>query len=317
MRRGRRNGGAARCTTVRQRGLGLVELMIASALGLVIILAAIGLLLVSRNTYITLDEKIALQETGHFALATLTRSVRQAGWATWPVSTREPGSELHAGIVGLDSRSLRMSSDHIESPIAAVSHGSDVLAIRFDGAADASMLNCSGFAVEDADHSWSGWSIFFVGGERNSEPELRCKYRGKNSWRTEGIARGVESFQVLYGINTDGSGLPNQFVNASRIEQLNAELDGDDEEEEAVNDYWSKVVAVRIALLVRSSRNVDDAGPMPPYHLFGKSYSMLHGARDPGTVIAEADIPVQVRARMRRVFMTTIMLRNASMHDDG
>src|SRR5690606_14015411 len=129
-------------------------------------------------------------------------------------------------------------------------------------------------------------------------------------------ARGVESFQVLYGIDTDGSGLPNQFVNASRIEQLNAELDGEDEEAEVMNDYWSKVVAVRIALLVRSSRNVDDAGPMPPYHLFGESYSMLQGARDPGTVIGEADIPEQVRARMRRVFMTTILLRNASMRDD-
>src|SRR5690606_32695610 len=145
---------------------------------------------------------------------------------------------------------------------------------------------------------------------------LRCKYRGKNSWRTEGIARGVESFQILYGISTDGSGLPNQFMNAARIEQLNAELGGESGDEETVDDYWNKVVAVRIALLVRSSRKLDDTGPQPPYHLFGDSYSALYGASDPGTLIAEADIPVQVRPRMRRIFMATIPLRNVFLHGD-
>lgn len=90
-----------------------------------------------------------------------------------------------------------MSSEHIENPIASVSHGSDVLAIRFSGANDGSMLNCAGFAVSEAENELQGWSIFLVGGERNAEPELRCKYRGKSGWRTEGIARGVESLRCM------------------------------------------------------------------------------------------------------------------------
>ncbi len=311
------------CHARFQRGISLVELMIASALGLLVILAAIGLLVVSRHTYVTLDEKIAVQEVGHYALAILARSVRQASWTRGKEDGKEtampgPATGLRTGILGLDNRSLRMSSENIESPIAAVSQGSDVLAIRFDGAEDASMLNCAGFAVDGVETAERGWSIFFIGGERNSEPELRCKYRGKNSWRTEGIARGVESFQVLYGINTDGSGLPNQFVNASRIEQLNADLNGEEDEEESEgNDYWSKVVAVRIALLVRSSRKLDEAGPSPPYHLFGASYSTLHGASDRGTLVREEDIPADSRLRLRRVFVTTIPLRNAYVRGDG
>lgn len=211
-----------------------------------------------------------------------------------------------------------MSSEHIENPIAAVSHGSDILALRFGGAADGSMLNCAGFAVDETDLEERGWSIFFVGGDRKSEPELRCKYRGKNSWRTEGIARGVESFQVLYGLDTDGSGLPNQFVNASLIEQLNAELAGETDERsgEEMHDYWSKVVAVRLAMLVRSARTLDGAGPPPPYHLFGEVYSRAYGASDRGTMVQESDIPAAARRRLRSVFITTVPLQNALSNGD-
>jgi type IV pilus assembly protein PilW len=304
-----------------QRGIGLVELMIACALGLLIVLAAIGLLLVSRQTYLALDEQIAVQETGHYALAILARSVRQASWREHATASKAAGPTISAGIIGLDAKSLRMTSEHIENPIAPVSHGSDVLAIRFSGANDGSMLNCAGFAVSEAENDRQGWSIFFIGGERNAEPELRCKYRGKSSWRTEGIARGVESFQVLYGIDTDGDDLPNQFLNADGIRRLNAELDDEEEAEEEAEDgereiYWAKVVAVRIAMLVRSSRTIGDAGAQPPYHLFGETYSGLHGTSDHGTFIEEKDMRQAVRSRLRKVFSATIPLRNSALDGD-
>lgn len=300
----------ARPAGYRQCGLTLVELMVASTLGLLIILAAISLMLVSRHTYVALDEQIAVQETGNYALTILARSIRQASWSEWSAGGADSPFPP-SGIRGLDAKSLRMTSEAIENPVAAVSHGSDVLAIRFGGAADGSMLNCAGFAVSKADEEAQGWSIFFVGGERNSEPELRCKYRGKNSWRTEGIARGIESFQVLYGIDTNADGLPNQFLNASRIEQLNADLD--DEE----GNYWSKVAAIRIAMLVRSGRNVNEAGLPPPYHLFGETYSEIDGGSDRGTLVREADISIKLRQRLRKVFVITIPLRNNNAEDRG
>lgn len=295
-----------------QGGITLVELMLASALGLLVILAAISLMLVSRNTYVTLDEQIAVQETGHYAMAILARSVRQASWSEWSPEESAAAS-YSSGLRGLDAKSLKMASEDIKNPVAAVSFGSDVLAVRFGGAADGSMLNCAGFAVSKADEDVQGWSIFFVGGERNAEPELRCKYRGKNSWRTEGIARGIESFQVLYGIDTSNDGLPNQFLNASRIEQLNADLDDEDEE----GDYWSKVAAIKVAMLVRSHRNVHDAGSPPPYHLFDDTYSSQFGSADRGTFIREAEIPSHLRARFRKVFVITIPLRNHNGQSKG
>jgi type IV pilus assembly protein PilW len=307
-----------------QRGVSLVELMIACAIGLFIILAAIGLLLVSRQTYLVSDEQIAVQEAGHYALAILARSARQASWQEYPKDSSSAAAAMSAGIVGLDAKSLRMTSEHIENPIAPVSHGSDVLAIRFSGANDGSMLNCAGFAVSEAKEGLQGWSIFFVAGERNTEPELRCKYRGKSSWRTEGIVRGIESFQVLYGIDTDADGLPNQFLNADEVRQLNAELEEEEaegEEEEAEEGeggvYWAKVAAVKIAILVRSSRTIREAGPQPPYHLFGETYSGLYGASDRGTFIREGDIPQDVRPRLRKVFTTTIPLRNSALEGGG
>jgi type IV pilus assembly protein PilW len=304
-------------TVHSQRGISLVELMVACALGLLVILAAIGLLLVSRQTYLAVDEQIAVQENGHYALAILARSVRQAAWREYSPEAGATAADFSAGILGLDAKSLRMTSEDLENPVTAVSHGSDVLAIRFSGADDGSMLNCAGFAVSEDNKSLQGWSIFFVGGERNAEPELRCKYRGKSGWRTEGIARGIESFQVLYGIDTDADGLPNQFLSADGIEQFNVELDEVETEDREEGVYWSKVVAVKIAMLVRSSRTVSDTGEQPPYHLFGKTYSGLRGASDRGTFIQEEDIKQAVRSRLRKVFTTTIPLRNSALENSG
>lgn len=62
------------------KGLTLVELMVAVAINLVLVLAATLLYLNTRSTQKMVDEKSAVSETGQFALALLGRELTLAGF---------------------------------------------------------------------------------------------------------------------------------------------------------------------------------------------------------------------------------------------
>ena len=72
----------------RERGVTLVELMVAIAINLVLVLAATLLYLNTRSTQRAVDEKSAVSETGQFALELLGRDITLA--AFYPMAASEP-----------------------------------------------------------------------------------------------------------------------------------------------------------------------------------------------------------------------------------
>ncbi|MCG8416261.1 MAG: PilW family protein, partial [Pseudomonadales bacterium] len=101
----------------------------------------------------------------------------------------------------------------------------------------------------------------------------------------EELVEGVESMQLLYGVNTD------QDVRATVDAWLTADQVFD----------WDEVIAVRISLLMQSVE--DGTVPDPqPYVFNGVTYN---------GVGANGDLPEGARAR--RVFQTTISLRNRAI----
>ena len=208
----------------RQRGATLAELIVAAAVGMLVMLMA-GALLVSANAaYVGQVEAAAVDDSGRYALEIITRAARQAAFVNW--ERGEAGADRATAppsIGGLDARSLSRATEGIDSPLADAVNGSDVLALRYGGAADGSVISCAGFAVDEAD---DGWSIFYVGRNAGGDAELRCKYRGKNSWGADAIIGGVDTFQVLYGLDTDSpaDGVANEFVSAAVIDERDAAL---------------------------------------------------------------------------------------------
>jgi type IV pilus assembly protein PilW len=311
-----------------QAGLTLVELMISMTLGLFVVMAATALLISAKSSYIVQDDSAHLQDTGRFAVEIIARSLRQVSYENWD-PTEGPvvaASSMGANISGWDARSLKGSTPGIASPVAKSINGSDVLAVRFfgSGAGDngnGTMTNCAGFGVaaalssEVADES-RGWSIFYVAEDATGESELYCKYLGDSNWTSQAIARGVESFQVLYGLDTDEDGVPNQFLNATAMNALDDALilQGGDPREKAADksrrSYWKKIVTVRIALLVRGAQITRNEKLTNEYDLFGKDYADAYAAVDPGVRIREAALSKSVRGRERRIFTATIQLRN-------
>lgn len=70
----------------QQRGLTLVELMVAMTLGLLILLAVSSIYLGSRQTFRMQEDNARLQETGRYALEVMGRSIRQAGFWNMPIN---------------------------------------------------------------------------------------------------------------------------------------------------------------------------------------------------------------------------------------
>ena len=323
------NGKSSSAARLRcSHGVTLVELMIAMALGMAIVLLATSLLLSTRSAYSAQSDEARIEETGRYAIETLSHAVRQASFENWdkadaPVVTT---AAMSPNLAGLDARSLRAGTPGIEDPVTASVNGSDVLAVRFFGAGsgmegDGSIVNCAGFGVaavtaaETAD-TGRGTSIFYVANDATGEPELYCKFQGNKGWTAQSIARGVESFQVLYGLDLNGDGLPDRFTTAGALNALDDALmlQGDTAEELAADrnrkTHWKKVIAVRLALLVHGSEPASRDRAGAQFHLFGQGYADSQGSSDAGTTIDEATLPRAYRDRNRRLFSTVMQVRN-------
>lgn len=301
----------------RQRGASIAELMVAAAVGLLVMLLA-GELLVSANAaYVVQVDAAAVDDSGRYALEIMTRAARQAAFVNW--ERGEAGADratAPASIGGLDARTLSRTTEGIDSPLADAVNGSDVLALRYGGAADGSVINCAGFAVDETD---DGWSIFYVGRNASGEAELRCKYRGKSSWGADAIIGGVDTFQVLYGLDTDSpaDGVANEYVSAAVLDERDAALvlaaadPAAQRRELRRRTHWKRIASIRVALLVHGARRsqLDDA-PMV-FDLFGSAYSNVFGGGDPGVRLSERTLTDDLRRRERRMFASAILLRNA------
>lgn len=310
-----------------QRGLTLVELLISIAIAMFIVLAGTALLVSAKSSYVAQVENVRIQETGRFALEVIARVTRQAAYANWDLTEGAVASadETGAAIIGMDAKSLKSRSPGITSPLGKSVNGSDVLAVRYFGAGegrngDGSILNCAGFGVgapsgTRATSSDRDWSIFYVAEDGSGEPELYCKYLGNESWASQSIARGVESFQVLYGLDIDTDGIPNRFVNATELDALNnAEVNVDSAgightSNPTRTSPWEKVVAVKIALLIRGSHAISGNRSPLEFDLFGEGYSNANAASDIGVKIREVDMPNEIRKRERKVFTSIVQLR--------
>ena len=287
-------------TPARRNGWGLVEFLIAIALGLLLTLLASGLLLATASNYRNHSDSAWLADGGRYALQLMAQAIRQGAYINWDGDHAPPelDPDAPAAVDGRDAASISRSSDGIGAVLPPVANGSDVLALRFAGSGpgasgDGSSVNCAGFGVAGATQ---GWSIFYVAAAADGETELRCKYRSASAWGADAIVRGVDSFQVLYGVDTDvpADGVPNTYLNATAVQAMAG---------------WKRVCSIKLALLLHGERNTRSDTLDARYDLFGPAYSDAHG-EDVGVRVVESSLSPSQRLRARRLFHMTVALRN-------
>ena len=87
-----------------QRGLSLVELMIAIALGMVLMLGVMQMFLSSRVVFSTQQGMSRIQETGRLAIEFLSRDIRMAAYYGCYRPRAGQGTELRNKTVSTPSR---------------------------------------------------------------------------------------------------------------------------------------------------------------------------------------------------------------------
>lgn len=339
----------------RQKGLTLIELMIALALGSILILGVIQLFSSMKLTYSANEGLSRLQERGRFAMEFLAEPLRMSGHMGCHNHEAEPhgSDEIMEGFFDVpltahnyngtgDEGSFHIASLYPEADGSAshwtpaledgmeshVLPGSDVFGVSFmdgDGAVGTQpsygkgegspptfktkgnsfkqgqvlvVSDCAGVSVVGKRQNASGNEqvtfgsgqfphlsspaemavprsyLFYIGRGAGGTPSL---FRKSYDEDPEELIEGVEVMQLRYGVDTDNSGAVNVYRTAAEVEAAG---------------QWEQVIAVRLALLVRSDRETRQDTWEGPIDLMDTA------------VTWDAD------RIQRRLFTTTVRLRN-------
>ena len=313
----------------QERGLTLVELLVALALGGLITLAAVAALTVSRQGFATVDAASQLRDNARFATSMIRRLVVQAGYLDTKYATNSASSSFLVGnpsatsepnIKGFNNanynQGLVIGTTNTVSSTGRGVNSSDMLVLRYqagtivkaDGSegVDKTMIDCRGTtpatAPMDADDRIV--SVFYIS-NASGEPVLMCAW-GTTSGITDSqpLVEGVESLQILYGVDgVTPSSAPTASTDSTperylRGDQLVASTDA------ATNANWERVRSIRVGMVLRGPPGSAPEKNVPAQYPLGAA-GLMNASTDAGSTF-----PAQTDGRLRQTVTFTIHLRN-------
>lgn len=304
-----------------QRGLSLVELMVALTIGL-FLLGAVGIIYVNTATTSrgsTLESQ--MNEDAALALELLQQQIRLTGFSNVDAS----GNRLFPGqaVRGCDGGFTNNAAVFSALACNAAGTGPDALAVRYEASllnsqpvTDAAGVQRPGNCANQALTPWNALAEgaatatpmaladnrYYIANDADGTPSLFCQgHTGAGFGGGTALIPNIVDMQVQYAVTalpTVGNPIPHQvagYVNAG-----NAVLGAP-----AIN--WSRVAAIRICLLARSARPVP-TGDNPI------------GTANPDGTTATAGLGTYIDCNgvsqtatdrfVRRAYVTTIQLRN-------
>lgn len=277
-----------RMTKTKNKGFTLIELLVAMTLGLLIMLVMTQLFAGSKQTYLVQDGLTRVQEDGRLAMYFVSREIRKAGYRT-PV-WNEPASGYH--------------------PVTAASTdgangGNDTLQIMYED-----NISCVGVLNNAIDPETGEARALYkrLTFAVNNSGNLvwTCQYGASpgalaTQISQQSIIDGVESFQVLYGVDTD---FPpdfsvNSWASAGGIRPENTVCLQSSylcEAESLLNTMQNGVpVVIKIGLLLASPGNAE--------------------TEDLQTTFNVLDVQVTPAAdrKLRKQFTSTVTIRNLTL----
>ena len=312
----------------QQLGLTLVEMMVAMAISLLIALAAVSALIVTRQGFTSVDASSQLRDNARFSADLIQRLGVQAGYrddvfaSKKATESEKKDANIAPSVYGFNNALLSDANPLTESTARTSAGGSDILILRYQtaetypgsGTADGSIIDCSGqspttVAASAADSVYSILHVAMIG----NEPSLMCTYLDSttNTVTTVPIVQGVESFQVLYGVDNvvDGKtdSVPDEYVRADEEKLGNAS---------ATNENWRRVRSLRIGMVLRGAANslLEKPAEDETFYAFGKGTNSAGGA--PGSALSPGDDDLGTEfkpdfdGRLRMTSTFTVHLRN-------
>jgi type IV pilus assembly protein PilW len=196
---------------VPQRGMGLVELMVGMAIGL-IVLAALGyFFLGSTRANRTHNDISRIQESGRHAMEILGSAIRQAGYRNDRV---DDVAQMGTSIDG----TMQDAFPDGALALSGTDGTMDTITVRYY-AQEGGEVNCSGTSVAGGDLVTYAFAV-------NAALQLTCN--------GQAVADNIEDMQIAYGIDADKNGNITGYVSNP-----------------GTPDDFRKVAAVRVTLTVR------------------------------------------------------------------
>ena len=168
-----------------QKGLSLIELMIAMTLSFIVAAAMISLFINSRQSYRVNENMSRLQENARFAVAFISRDLRMA-----------------------DYRPCVIEEERLDDAISGEYNdgGSDTITIRWQSDND---NNCDTASTVVT-------TIYSIQAGSGGKPALFRSIDGNS----QELVEGIEDLKFFFGEDTDDDDVPNYYVNAATIDDM-------------------------------------------------------------------------------------------------
>lgn len=230
------------------QGFSLIEVMVSITLSLILLAGVLQIFLNTKNMYNLGSGFSQLQENGRFTSAYLARTIRFAGYRSTPTA---------GNFTAMDSI-YPATAPYISGTNNTGQNGSDTLTIRYQGSGDGAgnpdgtMKDCLNRPIDANTISTNTFSL-------TANNELQCQAVNANaspSSSTQILINGVENMHVLYGEDLNNDNTADRYVAANF-----ASLD------------WTKVVSVRLSLLLKSDDPIKPQATSITYNLLGTTYT--------------------------------------------
>lgn len=221
----------------RSRGHTLLELMIAAALGLVVVAGAVSMYRSQRAAFVRATDALRIHDAGMTALALIAAQVRMAGF----VPADMESADTSAGLFGCSG--ARAVGTFESRSCESLASGSDSIAVRYIGdmistwpSSTGRPTDCLGQSVTTDAAGSDPQRIpivnrFHARTGSADEPELYCDGSGR-SGVAQPLVEGVEGLRVRYWLRDAPSALDASAVAPGQ---------------------WQQIVAVDLCVLVRGA----------------------------------------------------------------
>lgn len=311
-------------------GFTLLELLIALAIGLVILASSLSLYVASSRGSQLSQVETQMNEDGILAVNLIQQQLKLAGYSRQIIPAAGAtvmGNYAGPAVRGCDG-GFTDAGAAFDSLACTTGSGSDAIAIRYEATIDNTMrtpdatplaTNCVGQGINAANASQvapapnpaSAAGNYALADNRYSvtdastQPMLSCRGSEKNGasnviGASQPLLANVESMQILYGVASRPSAelaatydpLRHQIISYLSASNIDA-LSSSGALPNVTEDRWGRVLSVRVCLLMRSDQPVRD---VPEGGMAYKNCSNVDATGNDGY--------------LRRTYTTTVLLRN-------
>ncbi len=272
-----------------QRGFSLIELMIALAIGLLIMATVITIYVASSRTSRTAEMESQMNEDGLIALNIIQQQIRMAGYSNFEnPATTDKSNFKGAGIIGCSTAAMypnastqKLLTALTDADCTAASTLGDGVIIRYEADRYNTVQNTAGAATVPTNcliqaaitvpaagttpqYRLAENRYYVASSTTNPFPAVYCA-GGTGAMpdytiQMQPILDNVEKMELRYGISATNEPEDTQIVTYLTASDINAAFAS-----ETVDDRWRRVVSVKICLRMRSAEPLTDIAATATY----------------------------------------------------